>query len=138
VSLGVVVTGVLILLTGWAWLDPAMSLAIVLVILVGTWGLLRDSVRLSLDAAPKNIDLAAIETWLRARPGVKDLHDLHVWAMSTTQTALTVHVVMADEIAGRDPRAFAEELKTRFGIQHSTIQIETATAACALSCVPRG
>ncbi len=135
VSLGVVVAGLLITLTGWSWLDPATSLAIAVVVVIGTWGLLRDSLRLSLDAAPKDIDLAAIEDWLREQPGVQDLHDLHVWALSTTQTALTVHVVMTGEAQDHSPRVFAEELASRFGVEHTTVQIETGAEACVSNCV---
>ena len=134
VSLGVVVAGALIILTGWNWLDPATSLAIASVILIGTWGLLRDSVRLSVDAAPKEVDLPAIETWLRGQPGVQDLHDLHVWALSTTQTALTVHLVVRDELTTVDSGSLAEELLSRFGVQHTTIQTETDTVECSSRC----
>jgi len=134
VSLGVVASGAAITLTGWHWLDPATSLVITAVILVGTWGLLRDSVRLSLDAVPKDVDLAAVEAWLREQPGVRDLHDLHVWALSTTQSALTVHLVVTDARKEGDPRMLAEELESRFGVQHSTIQTETASQACTNHC----
>ena len=134
VSLGVVVAGALITLTGWNWLDPTTSLAIAGVVLIGSWGLLRDSVRLSLDAAPKDVDLSAIDGWLREQPGVQDLHDLHVWALSTTQTALTVHVVMSGDAKDRNPRLFTEGLQSRFGVEHATIQIEAETEACAASC----
>ena len=123
VSLGVVVSGIAIAWTGWSWLDPATSLVIVLVVLVSTWGLLRDSTRLSLDAAPKDVDLAAVESWLRSHPGINGVHDLHVWALSTTQTALTVHLV-ASEPHRIDPRAVAADLRERFAIHHSTIQLE--------------
>lgn len=138
VSLGVVVAGALIILTGWNWLDPATSLAIAAVILIGTWSLLRDSVRLSLDAAPKDIDLAAIETWLRGQPGVQDLHDLHVWALSTTQTALTVHLVVSSEMRELGLRPLADELQSRFGVQHSTIQTEPPAYACTSECAANG
>lgn len=135
VSLGVVVAGALIILTGWNWLDPATSLVIAAVILIGTWGLLRDSFRLSLDAAPKGVDLAAIETWLRGQPGVRDLHDLHVWALSTTQTALTVHLVLSNEMKDDlDPRTITAELRSQFGVRHSTVQVETPRSACPTSC----
>ena len=126
VSLGVVVAGALIIETGWLWLDPAISLVIVAVILIGNWGLLRDSVRLSLDAVPQDVDLAAIEAWLLQRPGVLELHDLHVWAMSTTQFALTVHLVVKEGEPFVDTRKFSEELHSRFGIEHSTIQVEAS------------
>jgi len=94
VSLGVVLAGVVILFTGWFWLDPVVSLVVMGVILVGTWGLLRDSVNLALDAVPENIEIGDVETYLRALPNVSDVHDLHIWGMSTTEAALTAHLVM--------------------------------------------
>ncbi len=136
VSLGVVVAGALIMATGWLWLDPGISLAIVAVILVGNWGLLRDSVRLSLDAVPQDIDLAAIEAWLLEQPGVLELHDLNVWAMSTTQSALTVHLVEEEGERPIDSRSLSEELRSRFGLQHSTIQVESSEGSCTTQCGP--
>ncbi|HTK35906.1 MAG TPA: cation diffusion facilitator family transporter [Caulobacteraceae bacterium] len=134
VSLGVVIAGLAIMLTGWTWLDPATSLVLVVVVAFGTWSLLRDSVCMSLHAAPAGIELAEVETFLRGRPGVSDLHDLHVWSMSTTETALTVHLLMPD--GHPDDAALvglALELKARFGIDHPTVQIETdPTVPCAL------
>jgi cobalt-zinc-cadmium efflux system protein len=96
VSLGVVLTGIAILTTGWLWFDPAISLIIVVVVVAGTWQLLQDSLSLSLDAVPNHIEPAAVKTFLAEIPGVDRVHDLHIWAMSTTQTALTVHLVMPD------------------------------------------
>ena len=127
VSAGVVVAGLVILKTGWLWVDPIVSLAIVGIIFVGTWSLLRDSVSMSLDAVPPGIDLARVEACVAALPGVKHVHDLHVWPMSTTEIALTCHLV----IPGERPddgflREAARMLKQHFGIDHSTIQIETA------------
>ncbi|MDI7775096.1 cation diffusion facilitator family transporter [Asticcacaulis sp. EMRT-3] len=125
VSLGVVVAGGVILLTGWAWLDPVVSLIIAAVILLGTWGLLRDSVNLSLQAVPPGIDLAKIYALLASRPGVCEVHDLHVWGMSTTENALSAHLVMPD---GHPGDAFLHDLAHRLahdhGVQHATVQIE--------------
>lgn len=126
VSLGVVVAGIIIRLTAWSWLDPAVSLMIVGVITVGTWSLLRQSINLSMDAVPEGIDLLNVREYLAALPGVVELHDLHVWAMSTTETALTVHLVKPDAGVNDDWLAgIAKELHDRFHIEHATIQIET-------------
>jgi cobalt-zinc-cadmium efflux system protein len=127
VSLGVVLSGFVILLTGWDWLDPVTSLVIVVVIVFGTWGLLRESVDLALDAVPEGIDPAEVQAYLAAVDGVREVHDLHIWGMSTTETALTAHLVIpgAD---GRESdgllRRVCEELHERFEIEHATIQIE--------------
>jgi cobalt-zinc-cadmium efflux system protein len=122
---GVIIAAGLILLTGWTWLDPAVSIAIVAVIVVGTWGLLREAVDMALDAAPRGADLNRIEDFLRASPGVVEVHDLHVWAMSTTETALTAHLVRPDT-DGLDQfrSAVAQALQSRFGVRHATLQIE--------------
>jgi len=125
VSLGVVVAGFIIYLTGWLWIDPAISLVIVLVITIGTWGLLRDSFHLSMDAVPTGIELKAVGNYLRSINGVTEVHDLHIWAMSTTETALTAHLVIPGE--AKDDyflKKICGELHSRFGIEHSTIQIE--------------
>ena len=135
VSAGVVVTGLLIALTGRRWLDPATSIAIVAVIAIGTWGLLRTSLNLAIDAVPGGIDLPSVEAALRALPGVIEVHDLHVWALSTTGTALTAHLVRAqDGETAPLLRLAAQEVRERFGIGHATFQIETAELAetCAL------
>lgn len=125
VSLGVVLAGLAILLTGWHWIDPMISLVIVAVILVGTWGLLRDSINLALNAVPAGIDMAAVQVYLRDLPGVTDVHDLHVWGMSTSEAALTAHLVMPGGQPGDHFMAeAAEELEHRFGIHHTTLQIE--------------
>jgi cobalt-zinc-cadmium efflux system protein len=126
VTAGVIVAALLIHSTGWTWLDPATSLVIALVILVGTWGLLRDAVNLSLDAVPEGIDPSEVAAYLAAQPGVSEVHDLHIWAMSTTETALTAHLVRAE--APVDDGLLARmrrELHDRFGIEHATFQIET-------------
>ena len=126
VTVGVIVAALLIGWTGWQWLDPAVSLAIALVILIGTWGLLRDSVNLSLDAVPEGIDPHAVEACLEGQPGVREVHDLHIWAMGTTETALTVHLVRPATVPDdRLLESMRRELQGRFGIAHATFQIET-------------
>ena len=125
VSLGVVLAGLIIVSTGWLWVDPAISLVIVLVITIGTWGLLKDSFQLSMDAVPKGIDLKEVGKYLKEIDGVEEVHDLHIWAMSTTETALTAHLVIP--YATKDDfflKKICGELHNRFGIEHSTIQIE--------------
>ncbi len=125
VSVGVIVAAGLILVTGWAWLDPAVSIAIVAVIVAGTWGLLREAIDMALDAAPRGADLGRIEDFLRGSPGVTEVHDLHVWAMSTTETALTAHLVRPEPDGLDQFRAsLAQALKSRFGVRHATLQIE--------------
>jgi cobalt-zinc-cadmium efflux system protein len=122
---GVLVSGGLILLTGWNWLDPVVSLAIVAAILVSTWGLLRDSVNLSLDGVPSGVNSSAIMTFLAGQRGVTDVHDLHIWALSTTSVALTAHLVVPErgsEEALLD--MLTPHLKQRFRIDHATLQIE--------------
>jgi len=134
VSLGVVIAGALFILTGWAWLDPAISLVIAVVILLSTWGLLRQSLHLTLDGVPASIELDAVKSYLSALPDVSEVHDLHVWAMSTSETALTVHLVMCDGHPGDDfLNLVAEELHHDFAIEHATIQIETSARQCGLS-----
>ena len=126
VSLGVVLTGALVLVTGWLWLDPAASLVVALIIVVGTWRLLRDSVNMALDAVPPGIDPAAVRAHLAAFAGVCAVHDLHIWPMSTTETALTCHLVIPAGHPGDHALAgLAAELNARFGIEHTTIQVET-------------
>jgi cobalt-zinc-cadmium efflux system protein len=133
VSAGVVVAGLVIAYTGWLWLDPAVSLAIVAVIAVGTWGLLRDSALLAVDSVPPHIDAGEVERCLRALTGVADVHDLHIWPLSTTSTALTVHLVCDhDRIDDAATAAITQTLKARFGIAHATIQFETGAVACTL------
>lgn len=129
VSLGVVVAGLAILRTGWLWLDPVVSLVIAVVILIGTWGLLRESLDLALDAVPEGIDPPAVEAYLVALPGVVAVHDLHIWGLSTTHSALTVHLIRPN--AGIDDGLIARacrELHDQFGIEHSTIQVESGDA----------
>jgi cobalt-zinc-cadmium efflux system protein len=126
VSLGVVVTGALILATSWLWLDPAASLVVALVIVAGSWRLLRDAVNMALDAVPAGIDPAAVRDHLAAVAGVCAVHDLHIWPMSTTETALTCHLVIPAGHPGDQALAvLAGDLHERFGIEHATIQVET-------------
>ncbi|MBY0611093.1 MAG: cation diffusion facilitator family transporter [Beijerinckiaceae bacterium] len=126
VSAGVVIASLVILFTGWLWLDPVVSLAINLIIVVGTWGLLRDSLVMSMAAVPKSIDPDAVDAFLKRQTGIIDLHDLHIWPMSTTEVALTCHLVMP---SGHPGDAFLKgltvELRQRFAIHHPTFQIET-------------
>ncbi|MGC9355289.1 MAG: cation diffusion facilitator family transporter [Mariniphaga sp.] len=124
VSLGVVVSGLLIQLTGKNWIDPVMSFIIIAVILWGTWQLFSDSVNLALDAVPKNIDVEKVRNFIAAKNGVENLHDLHIWAMSTTQIALTAHLVMPGGNDDRFITTLQNELKEKFNIGHTTFQIE--------------
>lgn len=126
VSAGVVIAGLVILQTGWSWIDPVTSLFIAAVILFGTWALLKESVALSMDRVPSGIDPEAVTTSLEALSGVARVHDLHIWAMSTTEVALTCHLVMPGGRLDDDfLRAAAKMLRETYGIGHSTIQIET-------------
>jgi cobalt-zinc-cadmium efflux system protein len=135
VSAGVVIAGVIILFTGWTWLDPATSLIVSAVIVWGTWSLLRDSMAMSLNAVPQGIDPGAVRIYLENCDGVVEVHDLHIWPMSTTEVALTCHMVIP---AGRPGDAFlmqiAHHLEKTFGIQHATLQVETEPhLPCALA-----
>jgi cobalt-zinc-cadmium efflux system protein len=128
-SAGVVVTGLLLALTGWLWLDPAVSLLLVALITWSTWGLAKDSLDLALDAVPAGIDYDAVNTLLCELDGVVEVHDLHIWGMSTTDVALTVHLVRP--CAGGEDALLAaatEQLRVRFGISHATIQLEQGLA----------
>jgi cobalt-zinc-cadmium efflux system protein len=128
VSLGVVVAGALYVRTQWQWLDPVTSLVVAAVVMVGTWALFRQSLHLMLDGVPDTIELGQVEAYLRSLLGVENLHDLHVWATSTSGTALTAHLVVPTGNPG--PEFFAnaaEALHERFGITHPTMQIETAS-----------
>ena len=135
VSLGVVVAGGVILLTGWNWLDPAVSILISLMIVWGTWGLLREAVNRTLDAVPAEINPKEVTKFLRDLPGVEDVHDLHVWAMSTTETALTCHLVMPKGHPGDHfLHRICDQLHDKFDIAHPTIQIELSdSGACKLA-----
>jgi cobalt-zinc-cadmium efflux system protein len=133
VSAGVVVAGALLWKTGWRWLDPMTSLVISGVVLVGTWGLLREALHLALDGVPRSVELEKVRTYLLALPDVEAVHDLHVWAMSTTEIALTAHLVMPwTECAPGFLNGLEHELDERFGISHVTVQIEPSeNNACA-------
>jgi cobalt-zinc-cadmium efflux system protein len=135
VSAGVVIAAIVIMYTGWLWLDPATSLVIVAVIVWGTWGLLRDSTAMSLDAVPSNIDPVAVRHYLETRPGVSQVCDLHIWPMSTTEVALSCHLVMP---SGHPGDAFllqaTHHLDEKFKIHHTTIQIVTSpVSGCELA-----
>jgi cobalt-zinc-cadmium efflux system protein len=126
VSLGVVIGGVIILQTGWLWVDPFISIVIAAVIFFGTWGLLKDSLNYAMDAVPGKIDMPAINDFFLAHERVESLHDLHVWPLSTTEVALTVHLVVNDEhVDNTFLYNLQEELHHDFGIDHATIQIES-------------
>jgi len=124
VSLGVVVGGFLVIHTGWNWVDPILSLIISIVILVGTWDLLKKSSVLTLDGVPHAIELPEVREYLVALPGVTQVHDLHIWAMSTTETALSAHLVMEEEAPEPDLAELGHQLHHRFHIVHPTIQVE--------------
>lgn len=125
VSLGVVIAGLLYLWRGWSWIDPLASLAIALAIVAGTWGMFKQSLHLLFDGVPESVDLLAVHDYLLSQPGVEDIHDLHVWAMSTSDIALTAHLVMP---GGHPGDAFFSAIETalheRYEITHSTIQID--------------
>src|ERR1700685_4269851 len=134
VSAGVVIAGLIILLTGWLWVDPLASLLISGVIVWSTWGLLRDAAKMSLQGVPPQIDPSAVRVYLQSLPAVVEVHDLHIWPMSTTETALTCHLVMPQGYPGADflDRVYID-LQHRFGIEHPTIQIELGERPCKLS-----
>lgn len=131
VTLGVLGAGVLIIFTNANWLDPVISLVIVVVVLWSTWGLFRDTMRLSLDAVPDGIDPDAVRSYLRSLPGVADVHDLHIWAMSTTETAMTAHVIVPKFDGQANPfiQRARRGLHDHFEIVHTTLQIESGEPA---------
>jgi cobalt-zinc-cadmium efflux system protein len=134
VALGVVAAGAAILYTHWLWLDPAISLVISAVIVWGTWSLLREAMALALAAVPQGVDQGGVAAYLAALPGVTEVHDLHIWGMSTTETALTAHLVRPG--AALDDALLSEaciELKRRFSIHHATLQVECGEAHCELA-----
>ncbi|WP_339933695.1 cation diffusion facilitator family transporter [uncultured Brevundimonas sp.] len=134
ISIGVVIAGAVIWITGWSIIDPLVSVAIVAIILIGTWGLLKDSVNLALDAAPSGVDVDAVRSALGDLPGVTAVHDLHVWGLSTTETALTAHICHdRGDSAALLTEAHAL-IRSRFGIGHSTIQLETEPSADCPTC----
>lgn len=132
VSLGVVLGGLAVSYTGWGWIDPALGLIIALVIAISTWDLFRQAVNLVLDSVPDHIDPERVKSYLGQLPGVIAVHDLHIWALSTTETALTVHLVKPAAQADDDwLYDVSHELAHRFGIDHPTIQVETGAGARA-------
>jgi cobalt-zinc-cadmium efflux system protein len=133
VSLGVVVAAIVIMLTGWQWVDPAISLCIAAVVLASGWGLARDSVNLALDGVPKGIELADVKDYLGQLQGVTEVHDLHIWAMSTNETALTAHLVRPGGYDDSFLHGVCEQLSHRFHIQHATLQIEAGGDVCRLA-----
>ncbi|WP_157088593.1 cation diffusion facilitator family transporter [Bradyrhizobium jicamae] len=133
VSLGVVVAAGIIMLTGWLWLDPAISLVIAAVVFWSGWGLARDSVNLALDGVPRGIELVEVRDYLAGLEGVSEVHDLHIWAMSTNETALTAHLVRPGGTDDAFLHRVCEELSHRFNIHHPTLQIEIAAEACRLA-----
>jgi cobalt-zinc-cadmium efflux system protein len=135
VSAGVVLAGLAIFYTGWLWLDPVVSLGIVLVIALGTWGLLKGSMSMVIDAVPPGVNRDAVHAHLADQPGVTDVHDLHIWPLSTTETALTAHLVRPEaRIDDSFTAQLCEQLKAKFGINHATLQFETGEGPlCALA-----
>jgi cobalt-zinc-cadmium efflux system protein len=124
VSLGVVISGIIIIYTNWYWIDSVMSLVIIVVIIAGTWGLLKESLRLSLDGVPRGVDLGAIRDYLQNVKGIQEVHDLHVWALSTTDTSLTAHLVLTEDQQENLLPMIHDDLFHKFNIAHATIQLE--------------
>jgi cobalt-zinc-cadmium efflux system protein len=133
VSFGVVVAAFAIMLTGWQWVDPAISLCIAAVVLASGWSLAGDSVNLALDGVPKGIELAEVKVYLGQLQGVTEVHDLHIWAMSTNETALTAHLVRPGGYEDSFLHGVCEELSHRFKIHHATLQIEAGSDVCKLA-----
>src|ERR1700755_2802544 len=133
VSFGVVIAALVIMATGWLWVDPAISLCIAAVVLASGWGLARDSVNLALDAVPRGIELAVVQQYLAGLDGVVEVHDLHIWAMSTNETALTAHLVCPGGYGDPFLHQVCEQLSHRFRIQHATLQIEAGIDVCKLA-----
>jgi len=132
VSLGVVVAGIVIHFTGWLWLDPLISLVIMAVIVFSTWNLLQDSLRLALDAVPRNIDVETLRQAAMKLPGIKDIHHIHIWAISTSDNALTAHVVVDDDKSQEEISKIKDKLRhelEHFGITHATLETESVTCA---------
>jgi cobalt-zinc-cadmium efflux system protein len=133
VSLGVVAAALVIMVTGWLWVDPAISLCIAAVVLASGWGLARDSLNLALDAVPRGIELPEVRDYLAGLDGVREVHDLHIWAMSTNETALTAHLVRPGGHDDAFLHLVCEELSHRFKIHHATLQVEVNGDACRLA-----
>jgi cobalt-zinc-cadmium efflux system protein len=128
ISFGVVVAGVIILFTKALWIDPLVGLLIVLTILGGTWSLLRDSVNLILDAVPRHINYQGIKDYLSKIAGVTEIHDLHIWSLSTSEIALTAHLVMPErDLHDQDYQEINHDLEHKFKVNHTTIQVEKGT-----------
>lgn len=135
VSVGVVLSSAVLYWTGWLWIDPVVGLLIALVILKGTWSLFADSFRLIIDGVPRAISWAAVSEFLISWPGVQGLHDLHIWAMSTKENALSVHLYMPNDFLTDESRSeMVEQLRKQFGIQHVTIQTEKTENVCIDAC----
>lgn len=133
VSVAVVIGGIVIYFTGWLFIDPILSLLIIIVIAISSWGLIKDSFNLSVDGVPRNIDIESVRKYLLSLPDVQEIHDLHIWAMSTTQVALTAHILRSSgNIDDELLRQAALQLKEEYGIHHSTIQVENGH--CNLHC----
>lgn len=135
ISLGVLVSGVIVMFTNWSWLDPVVSIAIVLLIMGSTWSLLKESLRMVMAAVPENVNAQEVEDFLRRCSGVTEVHDLHIWSMSTTETALTAHLVMPSGYPGDAALdEITRQLKEKFSIHHTTLQTEQGTTehACCL------
>ena len=134
VSVGVVVSGITILFTGWNFLDPIIGLLIAVVILFSTWNLLRDSIRLSLDGVPSSVDIEEIKSVILQHPAVESIHHLHIWAISTTENALTVHIVVKDARYYDIAKKELKQLLLSKGVSHATIETETYSEACIETC----
>lgn len=133
VSAGVVAGGILIIYTGWYWVDPVIGLVIMIVILIGTWSLLTDSFRLSVDAVPPSIDMNEIKELISNQKNITDVHHIHIWALSTTENALTAHISLNDSLSFSEKRDLVQKLKHKLmhhKIHHSTIEIETELSDC--------
>ena len=133
VSFGVVIAAAIIMLTGWLWVDPAISLCIAAAVLASGWGLAKDSVNLALDGVPKGVDLPKVRTFLGQLDGVTEIHDLHIWAMSTNETALTAHLVRPGGYDDTFLHSVCDELSHRFNIHHATLQVEAGSDVCKLA-----
>jgi len=135
-SLGVVVSGLVVKYTGWTWLDPAVSVVIVVIIVAGTWSLLKESLQMALAGVPASVDAKAVTAYLAAQPGVTEVHDVHIWAMSTTETALTAHLVMPAGYPGDATLdALVAQLRADLAIHHCTLQVEQGTTQHASCCL---
>lgn len=133
VSAALVIGGIIIVYTNWYWVDPLLGILVAVVIVFSTWSLLRDSLRLSMDAVPQGIDLRAVQSLVEKIPGVQDFHHIHIWALSTTENALTGHVVLNREIGIEGQEKIKKEIKHQLlhlNIQHVTLETETETLAC--------